>query len=464
MIAQSPSAGFQTSLFSNFDILPPLFSKLLYQPYNSQGADLLTFMWAIGAKEGVAQETGEHWEEDRYKAAFAVKSNVSAPSAGANLTILLASADIDATTRGSYPIVGNTVRHIPSGAQYIIITKSDDGSDTTLVLRPLKSTTTEAMTAGDKFFIYSVSVKEKSDQQAMQTSFFTKQTWVAQNIRTDNEISGNAISDSLKVSSFQLNGQTISGWSSVQTAQDEYRHLDAIVGAMIWGQTTTNTAMSSYSLATTTGMIEQFYNRAATRATGGTLGVDDFEALEQTLSANWSGDNYLCLLSGKSFNEISADILTDFNQSNLNAVTATLSNALFGQNAMASEQLAATYTFSALTVNGRNFGLKRLLLFDDPSGVAATTSGNANRDYGIVLPVGNAVVKNSDGTEGIRKHTLIKYKDNGYNRLMKMWSTGGMAPANKTAVDEYNQHTLSNVGFDFASLQQCGLFYNASLY
>jgi hypothetical protein len=461
MIAQSPSSGITNVLLSSFDILEPIWSNQLYRPYNSQGADLLTFMWAIGAKAPVTQETGEHWEEDRYKSAFAVKANVSAPSAGANLTIALAAGYIDASTRQSYPIVGDLVRHIPSGAQYEIITKTDNGTDTTLVLRPLKATTAQAMTANDMFWIYSNTVKEGSTQRDMQTSFQTAYTWELQNVRTDNKISGNAVTDSLKVVQYNGTGTPIQGYNSIQTVQDEYRHLDAIVGAMIWGQSTTNTGFTAYSNGTSTGIIEQFLARAANRATGGSLGVDDFEALEATLSANWSGDNYLALLSGKSFNEISADMFSDFNQSNMNAVVSQLSNALFGQNAMGAEQLAATYTFKALTVNGRNFALRRLLLFDDPAGVGATAD-NFNQDYGMVWPIGVSVVKNAEGTESVRKHVLVKYKDYaGYNRLMRMWETGGMASTNKTPVDELNNHTISNVGFDFASLQQCGLFKNA---
>lgn len=458
MIAQSPSSGITNVLLSSFDILEPIWSNQLYRPYNSQGADLLTFMWAIGAKAPVTQETGEHWEEDRFKSAFAVKANVSAPSAGANLTIALASAYIDSTTRGSYPIVGDVVRHLPTGLQYEIITKSDDGTDTTLVLRPLKATTAQAMTANDMFAIVTNTVKESSTQRDMQTSFQTAYTWELQNIRTDAKISGNAITDSLKVVTYNGTGTPIQGYNSIQTIQDEYRHLDAIVGAMIWGQTTTNTGFTAYSNGTTTGIIEQFLARAANRATGGTLGVDDFEALEASLSANWSGDNYLTLLSGKSFNEISNDMFTDFNGSNMNAVVSQLSEALFGQNAMGAEQLAATYTFKALTVNGRNFALRRLLLFDDPAGIGALSSG-LSRDYGMVWPIGNTVAKNADGTDNIRKHVLVKYKDYaGYNRLMRMWETGGMANSNKTPVDEKNNHTISNVGFDFAALQQCGLF------
>jgi hypothetical protein len=321
----------------------------------------------------------------------------------------------------------------------------------------LKGATAVALTAGFKFNITSGTAPERSSQTDTQVSFQTAYTWQTQIHRTDSSISGSALTSAVKTTVMQ-NGRAIEAQSSIQTAQDEYRHLLKQVGTMIFGQTTTNTGLSGFSAGTSTGMVEQMTARAANRQTGGTLGKDDYDALVETLAANFSASNFLSLLSLKSFNEISSDAFGDFSNSNMNAVNNVLSNVLFGQSAFTTDQLNATYTFHGLTTSGVNFALKRLSIFEDPAGAGAVTDG-ADRDLGFNIPAGKTRVTKSSGEIMTKEYMCIKYKaHNGLNRLLDMWVTGGASPARNTPVDDANVHYLTDMGMQFVNLQQTGLF------
>jgi hypothetical protein len=453
-----PQAG-DLNLISNFDIAAPIWANTLYQPFGGQGIEILNMFKAMGLMVPVGRVTGEHWEEDRYVASFQSGATVTSASPGADLTITLDAADVDTATGGSYPIVNEIYTHMPTDKRFQVISKTVGAAPTyttTLVLRPLKATTSITITTGDFFAIPSVSVGERSTEQDTQYSSQTKYTWNLQNIRTDHTISGNAITELLKVNVNQ-NGRQLNGVSTLATLQDEYRHLLKVVVAMIEGQTDTNAGING--IGTTTGMKEQFRARAVNTDTGGTVTYQDFEDTATALSANWSPDNMLCLMSQKTFNEVSAFALGDFDQSNFNAVYNQLSNSLFGMSGFDVNQLAATYTFKALTISGRNFALKNVPLFNDPATFNAGPNAK-QQDFAYLLPVGRTI--DADGAP--RGYVEIKYKDNyGMNRFLRMWETGGASRAKNTAVDEAARHMISEVGFDFLNLQQCAIFYNGSL-
>lgn len=449
-----PQAG-DINLISNVDLAQPIWAPTLYQPYNTQGAEVMQFFKAIGALVPVTRMTGVHWEEDRYGSPFRVRVLVNAPGAGANLVIQLATADVDPVTRESWPIKNEIVKSTRTGKQYQIINKTDNGTNTTLTLRPLKATTNESAQANEYFIITGVSVPERSDMQDTKNSYQTEYTWNLQDIRTDHSISGSDFTESLQPVRFEKGGAIV-GYNSIATVQHEFDHLQKHVNTMIFGQTATNTGLPGVGY--TTGMIEQFELRAVNQDTGGTLGVADFEAIEQTLSANWALGNYITLLSDKSYNQISNDVISDFNQSNINAVNNQLANALFGTSGFDVNQLYATYSVQGLAVNGKSFGLKRLTILDDPNGAAANNS--AIQDYGFVMPIGKT--RNAEGVP--QGFVECKYKDYaGQNRLMRMWYTGGASPQKNTSKDDFNMHILTEAGFDFMNLQQCALFKNSAL-
>jgi hypothetical protein len=460
MIAQDLNVT--NGLLANYDILEPLWSKKLFQPYGAQGLDLLQMFFDMGAKEAVSQITGEHWEEDRFDTAFTISNNPAAPGAGNNVTVTLTSSYVDTSTGGSYPIEGNLVMHLQSEQRYQIITKTVGAAPTyttQFVLRPLLSTTNVDIAAGDTFIIYSNSVPEGSDAQDSQVSFQTKYQWYLQDIRNDDSISGTALTDSLKPV-YREDGLTLRGYSSLLTAQLEYRHLKAIVGAMLYGRHDNNLA-STTSLDTTIGMVDAFNGRAQTEDTGGTLTYADFAALEAKLSKVWATQNYVCLLSGRSYGQIQDDVRGDFSNSLMNAVDPQLAQAIFGNGPQA-EQLYYNYSIQGLSVNGRSFGTKRVLTFDDVAWAGALDASSL-QDYGFVMPAGKTTAKDASGREMFTNYVTMKYKDYGQNRLMRMWPTGGASPARNTAKDESKVHVISEVGFDFTNITHCGLFRKAAV-
>lgn len=461
MIAQSTSSV-NNSLLANFDVLEPIWSKKLYQPYGGQGLDLLQMFFDMGAKEAVPQITGEHWEEDRFDTAFTIANSPAGPGDGNNITVTLSPAFVDTTTGGSYPIEGNLVLHLQSEQRYQIITKTVGAAPTfttTLVLRPLLNTTNIGFTSGDTFIIYSNSVPEGSDTQDQQVSFLAKYDWYLQELRNDDSITGTALTDSLKPI-YREDGLTLQGYSSLLTAQLEYRHLKAIVGAMLYGRKDNNLA-SSTSMQTTEGMVDVFNQRAQTEDTSGTLTYADFEALEAKITKTWATQNYIAMLSGRSYNQIQNDVRTDFTNSLMNGVTAGLATAIFG-NGPTAEQLYYNYSIEGLSVNGRSFGIKRVMTFDDVAWAGAVDNSSL-RDYGFVMPAGKTVVKDATGKEMFQNYITLKYKDYGQNRLMRMWVTGGASPAKNTSKDDSNTHVVSEVGFDFSNIAHCGLFRKAAV-
>jgi hypothetical protein len=450
------------NVISNFDLYAPLWSRQLMQPFGGQGVEFLNMFKQMGAMVSVGRSTGTHWEQDRFMAPFAHSgASVTSASPGANITITLSANDVDPATGQSFPIVNEIYTHMPTDKRFQVITKTVGASPTfttTLVLRPIKNTTSITVASGDYFAIPSNSVGERSGAQATQYSSQTEYTWQLQNIRTDHTISGNALPEQFQVEYMQ-DGRRLNGVSTLATLQDEYRHLLNIVVAMIEGQTATNTGLNGVGF--TTGMKEQFRARAVNVDTGGTVTLTDFEDMANALSANWTHDNMLVLGSQKFYGEVSNFVIGDFDQSNINAVNNQLANSLFGASGFDVNQLYATYSVKGLGVLGRNFGIKNATLFNDPQTFNASPTGSAaQQDFAYVMPIGKAM-----DAEGLpRNFVEIKYMDNyGYNRFIRVWETGGASAARNTAIDESNRHMISQVGFDFFNLQQCGLFYNGAL-
>jgi len=392
------SGEITSGYLSAADWVTPLWAKKLYKPYGEQGADLMLEMLAQpNGYEIVGNNTGEWFEEDRFHMYAGVNANVAAPGAGQSINFVIPASEVDPTTGLVYPVVGNLIMHSTTKAQYII----DSINQTTRVVRavPTLSTTNQALTAGDKFIVYSDSRAEGSDGPNAQFSGVTSYNWNTQIIRTSMLASGTVLSTELKAVE-GVNGGRGGTYGQFYRGM-EYRNLLYMTGAFIFG-------------------AKQTKKR-----------VDEIEV------------NF-------------KDYLTN---TNLGATAQMYAEYAFGD-ATKIKGLEATFAFNQITIGGRNFFIRKLGILSDPRtyNIAGVTN-NPFQDLAYLIPMGKTEVKNNKGAGVLVPYVTVKnHSYGGFDRYMRIWETGAMANNNKTRKDELVVDCLTDCGYQFAAVNQFGAF------
>lgn len=442
----------QHTLLSSIDALPPDVSTKLYRRFGGQGLEILNLLIAQGAKRVITNSNGGfHFEENRYHSKLAA-ANISAWAGGSPTEVFTynASQEIDATSNQyyAYPAIGDLVINLDNEQKGRVTAKVDAGSGNfTYTVATLDGTNWGATTP--TLVIYSSSFDEDTAQPEAKASYWEKFSFQLQRHKTTAKITGDALTDKL-FPVMMDDGKSLKGFHTHLFAQHEYRHLLGLVGSMVYGDVTTAAGQPS----TTKGMVETFKDRAVQEAwTSATL-VDDFYNLVNGLKANWVGTDLIGLLSRDLYVAAEQELLSYTNNVNIASTRQESAKTIFGNNTDF-ETMMSTFAFSTITLNGKNLNLKSFDLSFDPVMFGATPTAKF-KDYGFFIPA----EKSADAQGVLRNCVELAYKSmDGEDRFMKVWDDGAASPRRLGPNDNYVVYMLTQFGFDWFKIEQCGLLY-----
>lgn len=446
----------QHGILSSIDALPPDVSTKLFKRFGGQGLDILNLLIAQGAKRVVNNSNGSfHFEEDRYNQSVTVSIGATVATTGTSVTVS------SSETSGQFPfLVENDLLIDPITMNRFIagpVTPGAAGSTTYTVI--LKSLTGAAavIANGTKLGIYSSSFAEDTAQPNAKATYWSKYYAPMQRHKTSAKITGDALTD--KVYPVMMDdGKTIKGFHSHLFAQHEYRHLLGLVGAMILGKGTASyTGASASNQTYAGGMVDTFTSRATnTQWTAGTI-LDDLYSMIADMKANWTGNDLVGLFSKYLYQEFEKNIGTSGLLANANIASTRQESGkvIFGDN-QDFDTMMSTFAFSTLTLNGKNLNVKSFDLSYDPTlfGIGADTNEFTN--MGFVMPA----EKQADASGLLRNTVELIYKSmDGEDRFMKVWDDGAASPRRLGPNDNYVIYMLTQFGFDWFKIEQCGLLY-----
>jgi hypothetical protein len=456
----------QHGILSSIDALPPDVSTKLFKRFGGQGLDILNLLIAQGAKRVVNNSNGSfHFEEDRYNQSVTVSTGATITSAGVSVTVT------SAETNGQYPFVvkGDLLINMATLDRFIVDSVTADTTSPyntyTMVLKPLSGSST-VIANGTVLGVYSSSFGEDTDQPNAKATYWSRFYAPMQRHKTSAKITGDALTD--KVFPVMMDdGKTIKGFHSHLFAQHEYRHLLGLVGAMILGKSYNPSAIPAPHMMNDTangsgyaqGMVDTFEQRAVSEnwdiGTGDTFDISSIYNLIAGMKANWTGNDLMALFCRDLYQDFEQYVSTSgtfLANTNIASTRQESAKVIFGDN-QDFETMMSTFAFSTLTLNGKNLNVKSFDLSYDPTlfGIGST---NKFTGLGFVMPA----EKQADAAGLLRNTVELIYKSmDGEDRFMKVWDDGAASPRRLGPNDNYVIYMLTQFGFDWFKIEQCGL-------
>ena len=449
----------QHNILSSIDALPPDVSAKLFKRFGGQGLDILNLLIAQGAKRVVNNSNGSfHFEEDRYNQLV----EVTAPPTVTNTTATFTLNSSIMDTSNPFLVIGDVLIDMDLLGQAGIRCKVTAYNTTTGVYTVTSIDGSNIPgTWGDnlKLAIYTTSFNEDTDQPNAKATYWSRYYAPMQRHKTSAKITGDALTD--KVYPVMMDdGKTLKGFHSHLFAQHEYRHLLGLVGAMILGKGNPNPASnpSIGSVDNSTyaqGMVETFTNRAVsgTWNDAGLEGAVELYTLISDMKANWTGNDLVGLFCKDLYEAFEKNIAASGLLQNANIASTRQESAkvIFGDN-QDFETMMSTFAFSTLTLNGKNLNVKSFDLSYDPT-LFAQGGTNAFTGMGFVMPA----EKQADASGLMRNTVELIYKSmDGEDRFMKVWDDGAASPRRLGPNDNYVIYMLTQFGFDWFKIEQCG--------
>jgi len=455
----------QHGILSSIDALPPDVSTKLFKRFGGQGLDILNLLIAQGAKRVVNNSNGSfHFEEDRYNQSVTVASD---QAAGTTITFEVAGN----TTTDSikpYVVVGDLLIRMSDFTRLKVtaVAPASVATDPYEVTVVSISGASVDLVIGDVLAIYSSSFGEDTAQPDAKATYWSRFYAPMQRHKTSAKITGDALTD--KVFPVMMDdGKTIKGFHSHLFAQHEYRHLLGLVGAMILGKAYNPSAIPAPHMMNdgadtnyAQGMVDTFQQRAVqgTWTNGGLADQSDLYDLIAGMKANWTGNDLIALFCKDLYQAFEQNIAANTSflaNTNIASTRQESAKVIFGDN-QDFESMMSTFAFSTLTMNGKNLNVKSFDLSYDPTLFGAGTS-NAFAGLGFVMPA----EKQADAAGMLRNTVELIYKSmDGEDRFMKVWDDGAASPRRLGPNDNYVIYMLTQFGFDWFKIEQCGLLTN----
>jgi hypothetical protein len=453
----------QHSLLSSIDALPPDVSTKLYRRFGGQGLDILNLLIAQGAKRVVNNSNGSfHFEEDRYNQLVAV---TAAPTVSTTTATFSLDSDIMDTTN-PYLVIGDVLIDMTLlGTAGIRCKVTGYNSSTGVYTVTSIDGQNIPSTWGDglELAIFTSSFGEDTAQPDAKATYWTRFYAPMQRHKTTAKITGDALTD--KIFPVMMDdGKTLKGFHSHLFAQHEYRHLLGLVGAMILGKgnPAVNPAphmMNDINNSTyAQGMVDTFDTRAVNQQWTANNLFDtnaDLYDLIAGMKANWTGNDLMALFCKELYQEFETSALNYTNNVNIASTRQETAKVIFGENTDY-ETMMSTFAFSTITLNGKNLSVKSFDLSYDPTLFAQGGASNKFQSMGFVIPA----EKQADAQGVLRNAVELTYKSmDGEDRFMKVWDDGAASPRRLGPNDNYVVYMLTQFGFDWFKIEQCGFLY-----
>jgi hypothetical protein len=400
----------------------------------------------MGFEKEVSLDTYGHYEENRIHETVKVRSNVSQPGVGADITFLIHTDSMDANNNFylrkwdiilfKNEVTGSvTTVNVSTPADPTITCKLNDNTEQF-----------PALTAGEELVIFTNAFSEGSGQP----QGAIRGTWEYTN---DAQI----IKETIGVTGSEMTNQT---WFDVTSAGTkipayyflgqvdiDYRMALRIDGALLWGKRSVNTALidsvTGRRIKTTEGLIP-YIRRVGNEQTytSGAFTVGEFDEMDRTLDREHAGNYILGMLGIQAHQDIENALVSYFANTNITFARQTTNEVLFNSN----ESLGASVNFKYLVKSERTFLMKRMGVLSNPKLYGVT--GYEGPKLGIFLPIN----KRKDPVSGNMVESIgVRYKGLGkYSRRMEVWQVGGAGEGLKvTDIDSRNTYQRTHMGAHF---------------
>jgi hypothetical protein len=484
------TSGLDGSLLSLFDasyqtgLLVPHYLRTLKNKFGDNGLSDFQLLMGLGMKRGVQNITGWHWEKGLYDAPIVAVAEVTVvPSAGFNIVSdPIAGGNVapntpTSGTNNALTFLGNNANGSgpyldqPSAYTYakkgqIIMNTSNANlpqylvtavSGTTVSIKPILSSTSEIVGAGDIFVVVGSAWDEGTDQPLSSQSFWTKYNWKTQIFKETYQLSGTQKTNApqwMEVEYGEGKTKKMNGFFYEGQDEAEYRLIKQIALSMIFGTSATNSGVPQ----TFSGLDNEIASRGYSHSASTNFDVADLRTIANVMSRRYSSNLFLAWLTQELYSSLNSSLNntaggnTYQNANLVNATTQSMADVFFGGNMEQTETLFSSFSWQALNVDGYNFALKQARFMQDPATTAANYGNSAPlRKRGWIIPLNK--VQDAEGV--LRNRIELVYKEmDGYSRFMEITDDGRASARKIGPSDVARLYLSSDLGFDFFTLEQ----------
>lgn len=367
------------SLLTDLQILAPHVYPDLIKKYGAQN-----YTWvleAIGLKEKVDGQTFFHFEDyGKLHASIKVKTQVTAPAAGASVTVTLDTTDYFNSGTQSPIRVGEVVRIDSSGFEGKItaIDTSTPNAHTATIL-PLKSSAafvsagSANLLAGEILLFRGITeAGENSSQYNSLTNLTQKYTNTTTEIREDWQITDRAMIEQVY---FEIDGRPFYKYKGIDDATQRFMNNREF--KLMTGDVANNLATAGGSLGTQ-GLIPAVQaNGQITQYTAGQLTIAKIHEITRGLDFYGGAQEYHWLSDTYQYQELNDQLFQTYN-----------GGGIVWEYAGGSEQVAVGYGFKSLAIDNYTIHFKKYTTFNSETVYGrASANGSEFRNYGLLIPM-----------------------------------------------------------------------------
>lgn len=440
--------GVNRALISDLQLLTPQVYNKYVEKYGKEAYDNF-FMWlsVFGGKEEVKNREYS-WYENRGKLhqAVSVNAQITAPAAGATVTITLAAGDHYNGGTQSAPVPGESVFVASSNIEGVILTKDDSvDSAHVLTIRPKKSTQAFVSAGSANLLANEVillagftDVGEASTEGGSRVHLDEKFTNYVTEIRHDwsatdlaemtevwynSGVSGSAPAQQAGTSYYTLKG--------LYKANQEF--LNNINFKLMRGDVQNNTGLSGSTGSQ--GFIPKIVQDGETVTyTAGTLDLAKIHEITRVMDVNGCAKENIWLQDIFQSQSFSDSLFAEF----------TAGAWVWGSNDK-SQEAALAYGVRSILIDGYMFKVKKTTNFNTEVVYGKTPTTDYFRNFGIIVPQGETrdARDASKSYKNLQVMSMKPPKGGSIGNGIRVWQHGGgsVNPTDGTMKDKISQIT-----------------------
>jgi hypothetical protein len=438
------AGGVPRALISDLQLLTPQSYNKYTDKYGKEAYDNF-FMWmaTFGGMEEV-KNRNFFWFESRGKNQIAVTNltAVSAPAAGATVTVTIAAGDVYDTDYSALR-VGETVRVASSNIEGVILTVPAVNQCT---IRPKQSTqafvsagsadlqASEVLIFGGQTDVGEASGTREPqvhlDQRYENNITEIREDWSATDLAEMTEVYYNSVSGS---SPAQQAGTSLFTLKGLRRANQ--RFLNSIESKLMRGDIVNNTGLLTSTSVGTQGFIPKILEDGEeVNYTPGTLDIAKIHEITRIMDVNGCAKENLWLMDIYQRQNFSDGIFAEY----------PAGAYVWGQGDK-SEEAAIAYGVQSFSIDGYLFKAKKYAAFNTEVQTGKTPTNDYFRNFGVIAPQGTTNDA-KDGTK-VYKNIQVLYqtplKGGTTGNAIRVWNHGGgsINATNGTLKDEVSMVT-----------------------
>lgn len=423
-------------LLTDVQLLAPHCYKDFVENYGAQS--WITILDLLGKKERIKGRDFFHFENrGKLHSKITVQTQVTAPAAGADVTVVATAGDHTNSGTWSPWRVGEVVRASTSGVEGKIVSVNKTTPNAhSAVIRPLKSTQafvsagSANLAAGE--LLQFMGVTEAGERSAAPDPLIPLPRKISNTTTEVREVWRETDRSMIEELIYNIDGQPYYKYKGMGDAQKRFLNDKAF--KLMFGDIADNLGALGGSVGTQ-GLVPRVRIDGQTQGyTAGSLGIPDIHAVSRLLDFNGGAQEYHWLQDTYQNQEFNDELFTQYNAG------AIVWNSVGG-----SSDIAIGYGFASVAIDGYVFHIRKEPMFNPQTvwGAAPTTGTPEFQNFGIFVP-------QKQFTDPVRKAQIpaasIIYNEVEGNSDMKVWETGAYAKQPNSEIAELAVHWLCYPG------------------